>query len=122
MAGSVDRAIAAVLLAVHAGLVLWAAGGLAEYLVAVPPWPRLANPLFTPVVQLLHWIAIAAGGMTFVAGFVMRWRWLPEAMIACYVLMAAVCAIETFGYLEHPSRFLDMALEYVTYSAIVVSL
>jgi len=118
----VDRAMVAVLLIVHAGLLLWAAAGFVELLASQVPWPRLSHPLFPPAILVLHWTAIAAGATTFLAGYVSRWRKLPEGMVIAYGFMAAVCALETFTVLDHDGRFAEMALEYATYGAILVYL
>jgi hypothetical protein len=37
-------------------------------------------------------------------------------------MMAGVCALETFGYLQHAGRFRDMALEYAAYLLLVILL
>jgi len=118
----IDRAITIVLLIVHAGLLVWAVAGFAEMAVSAVPWSSLSNPLFSPTVLFLQWTAIALGAAAFLFGYALRWRYLPQAMIACYAFMASVCAYETVALLTHSARYTDMALEYVTYIAIVVYL
>lgn len=43
-------------------------------------------------------------------------------MTAAYAAMAALCAVETFGFLVHDGRFLAMGLEYFAYLAILLFL
>ena len=114
-----NRAIAAILVVVHAGLGLWAIVGFAELLAPSVPWPELSNPLFSTPMLLFHWTAIAAAAVTFLSGWFARWRLLPWAMAVCYAFMAAVCAVQTVFVLVHDSRFVDMALEYAAYLAIL---
>lgn len=117
-----DRTIALVLLAVHAGLVVWSLAGFAEWFGLSAPWPSLMNPLFPSGLLFVHFLAIGLGGSVFLLGYARGWGRLPEAMAGCYGFMAAVCAVETFGYLEHASRFANMAVEYVTYLVIILYL
>ena len=110
------------LLVVHAGLTLWGLLGFVEGLFPGAVSIGLQNPLFTPPVQWAHWIAILTGGLVFLAGYAARWRWTPLAMTGAYLFMAALCAIETIGYLKHGTRFLDMTLEFATYFVILTFL
>lgn len=116
----VARLIPALLLVLHAALLVWALLGLAEYFVAEPPWPPLANPLFPAWLQLVQWLVVLAVATVFLAGYALRWPWLPQAMIAGYGAMAIVCALQTASYLEHPGRYLDLAIEYAAYLSILV--
>ncbi len=114
-----DRLIAALLVVVHAGLLAWAAAGFAELAFAVTPWPRLSNPLFSTGMLVLQWSVVAAAAATYLAGYVLSWPRLREAMAGWYAVMAAICAWQTFFILEHETRFLAMALEYAEYLAIL---
>lgn len=122
MLGFADRVLALVLLVVHAGLLVWALAGFAEMAWANPPWPPVSNPLFSDATLLLQWCVVAGAALTFLGGYAGRWPRLPAAMVAWYVVMAAVCAWQTFFILEHPSRFALMALEYAEYVAIAIYL
>lgn len=122
MFGVADRAVAVVLVVVHAGLLVWALAGVAEMAWASPPWPRVGNPLFSDAMLLLQWGVVAAAAATFLLGHAGRWWRLPAAMAAWYVVMAAVCAWQTLFILEHPSRFALMTLEYAAYVAIALYL
>jgi hypothetical protein len=102
-------------LAVHATLLGWATWGLLEWFFPALPLPQLANPLFPAWLLLFHWLAILAAGALFVFGFTLRWSLTPLAVTLAYAAMATVCAIETFGFLQHATRFRDMAFEYATY-------
>jgi hypothetical protein len=117
-----DRAIAVLLVIVHAGLLAWAVTGFAEMVWATPPWPRISNPLFSDAMLLLQWSVVAAAALTFLVGYVRRWVHLQAAMVAWYAVMAAICAWQTLFILEHSSRFTQMALEYAEYVAIAIYL
>lgn len=117
-----DRAIAVLLVVVHAGLLVWAMTGFAKMAWATPPWPRVSNPLFSDAMLLLQWCVVAAAALTFLIGYACRWSRLRAAMAAWYVVMAAICAWQTFFILEHSSRFVQMALEYAEYVAIAIYL
>lgn len=110
-----DHAFAVMPVIVHCGLLVWALTGFIEMIWAIPPWPRVSNPLFSNGMLLLEWSLVAGASATFLAGYAKRWTRLPTAMIAWYAMMAAVCAWQTFLILEHPSRFAEMALEYAEY-------
>jgi hypothetical protein len=116
------RLIMVVLLAVHAGLVLWGLAGFAELTDMVLPWPRMSNPLFPVSMLVVQWVLVAVAGGVFIVGVLTRWPRLPMAMTVIYGAMAAVCAFQTLTILRHDSRFLDMGLEYLTYAAILVFL
>lgn len=111
-----------VLVVVHFGLGVWGIMGLVELLVSEPPWPALSNPLFTPTILLLQWVLVLTAALVFVPGYLIRWSLLPWAMAFVYAAMAALCAVETIGYLESRYRFLAMAAEYVAYLAILAFL
>lgn len=112
----------ALLLLVHAFLVVWAVAGLADWLLPRTPWPEVSNPLFPRSVLLLQWLFILATAGVFLVGFAFRWPLMPAATAVGYLAMASLCAVETFGYLEHRWRFAAMALEYATYVAILLFL
>jgi hypothetical protein len=117
-----DRSLAVVLVVVHAGLLAWALIGFAEMAWANPPWPRVSNPLFSNAMLFLQWTVVAGAASTFSIGYARRWQRLPAAMVAWYAVMAAICAWQTFFILEHPSRFILMALEYAEYGVIATYL
>jgi len=117
-----DRAILVLLLVVHAGLLAWALVGMAEWLLPAVPWPSLSNPLFSREMLLAQWLAIGAAACVFLLGWLLRWRLLPQAIMACYAVMAVICAIQTFTILEHDFRYIGIVLEYAVYIAIVIYL
>lgn len=115
----VARIIAALLLVVHAGLGLWALVGFLELSLHTVPWSRVSNPLFSRPMLLLQWSLIALAAMVFIAGYLVRWRPTPVAMLVVYGAMVATCAYQTFFVLTAPSRFVAMAIEYLEYALIL---
>lgn len=106
----------------HAGLGLWAMVGFLELGLVEVPWQRVSNPLFSPAMLGLQWSLIALAAVVFIGGYSTRWPRTPVAMAYIYSAMAAVCAYQTFFILEHPGRFVAMAIEYFEYAVILVFL
>lgn len=117
-----DRSILVLLLIVHGGLLLWALTGMAEWLLPAVPWPALSNPLFSPAMLLAQWVAIGAAALAFLLGHALRWRRMREAIVVCYAVMAAICAVQTFTILQNDFRYVGMVLEYIVYVTIVAYL
>lgn len=116
------RAVLLFLLVVHGLLAAWAIVGFVEWFWAAPPWPRVSNELFPRDVLFVQWASTLAASAVFLLGYALGWRHTPIAMACAYAAMAAVCAVETFGYMESDSRFVAMGAEYVAYAAILVFL
>lgn len=110
------------LVLVHLGLLVWGVLGFVEYFVPSVPWIDLQNPAFPAGMQFLHWVAIVAGGGTFLFGYVTKWQHTPVAMSLVYTMMATLCAVQTLDMLTNSGRYLAMALEYIAYVSIVVFL
>jgi hypothetical protein len=110
------------LVAVHLVLAGWATVGLIEWFRPTVPWPRLSNPHLLNGILFLHWMLMLLAGGVFLVGYSARWSGTPTALAIAYVCLAAFCAVESFGFLVHRSKFLDMALEYAAYAAIIVFL
>jgi hypothetical protein len=60
--------------------------------------------------------------VTFIVGYITRWRHFAIAMTCIYVTMAAVCALETFKYMTSSLRYVAMVLEYLAYATILLFL
>jgi uncharacterized membrane protein YphA (DoxX/SURF4 family) len=114
--------LAIALLGVHALLVVIGIGGLVEWFVPDPPWTRFSNPELTPWMLMLQWLLMLGAGVLFIAGYLARWRALPWALMATYAVMAATCAYQTVFMLTHDSKWMDMAIEYLQYTAILLFL
>ena len=112
------RALSWILLAVHGFLVLWALVGFFEFFASSTPWQRVSNPRFPQEVLFLQWSLTLAAGLVFLGGYALRWPHTPGVMVGIYAAMAAVCAVETFRYLEGNARFVAMGLEYAAYVGI----
>lgn len=119
---ALQRAIAILLLVIHAGLGIWALVGFIELGIPHVPWSRISNPLFSRSMLLLQWSLIATAASVFIAGYLVRWKFTPLAMLCIYAAMALTCAYQTFFILTAPSRFRAMAIEYVEYGVILVFL
>ena len=116
------RSIAWFILLIHAGLGVWALGGLIELAGLNVPWPSVTNPELPRGLLFLRWPLIAAAAAVFIGGYASRWRLTPWAMALIYGFMAAMCAYETFFILTNDSRFLAMAIEYTEYALILAFL
>jgi hypothetical protein len=110
------------LVAVHLLLAGWAIVGLIEWFNPNVPWRRLSNPMLPAGVLLLHWILMLLAGGIFLGGYAVRWSGTSVALALAYVCLAALCAVETLGFLVSRTRFLDMAVEYAAYMVIVIFL
>lgn len=114
----VPKTLMAGLVLLHAGLLIWALMGFAEWFLAEVPWPRVANPLFPPLMLLAHWLSVLVTTLFFLTGFTLRWPGTPVAVACGYVAMAMVCLVETVFFLVHDMRWLAMAAEYAAYIGI----
>ncbi len=84
--------------------------------------PRISNPLFPGDILFMQWTLTLTSAAVFIAGHVARWHYMPEAMACVYAAMAALCAVETFGFMQHDMRFIAMTAEYLAYAGILVFL
>ncbi len=116
------RLFARLLVVVHIGLVAWALVGVIELVSSTVPWPRVSNPSLSPKMLLLQWLLVLTAAGLFIGGYVSRWKHTRGAMAVVYTSMAIVCAYQTFFILEHPGRFIAMAIEYVEYGVILTFL
>lgn len=117
-----SRAFAIMLVVLHAGLFLVGVAGMWEWLAGSVPWAPFSNPSFPRSILLLEWLSLIGAGALFVAGYGLRWRRLPVAMAVAYAILAAQCAVHTFGFLAHEARFREMAIEYLEYALILAYL
>ena len=115
----IGAVIARALLILHLGLLMWAVVGLVEWFAHSVPWTAVTNPLFPPWLLLLHWGSMLAASLVLSIGYLTRWPYTPWAMIPAYAAMAAVCAIETMGFLAHDLRHVAMAIEYAAYAIVL---
>src|SRR5690606_25125359 len=100
------KAFAFLLLAVHGALAVWALVGFAEWFSASVPWPRVSNPLFPRDILFMQWALTLAAAAVFLGGYALGWAHTPTAMACVYAAMAALCAVQTFRYMESDTRFL----------------
>lgn len=119
---SLTKSVIGVLIALHTFLVVWATVGLIEWFWEATPWPRVSNSLFPKDILLMQWSSTLTAGIVFIVGYVLDWSYMPVALACVYAAMAALCAVETFWYMESETRFVAMVAEYFAYAAILVFL
>ena len=115
---SLGQIFLAGLVLLHAGLLIWALMGFAEWVIPAVPWPEVTNPLFPRPMLFFHWLSVIAASTAFLAGLALRWPGTPLAVVLGYGAMAIVCLIETTRYLVHDAKWLAMMAEYAAYLAI----
>ena len=93
----------------------WGTLGFLEYFTEWAPLMPLQNATFPNGTQFVHWLLITLSGSTFLAGYFTRWRYTPIAMIVLFASLATLCAVETFDFMENPSRYADFARECTYY-------
>lgn len=116
------KAFTFVLLGVHGFLALRALIGYVKWFSAAVPWPRLSNELFPRDILFMQWALTLAAAAIFIGGYALGWQHTPRAMACVSAAMAALCAVQTFGYLKGNLRFLAMGLEYLAYAVILAFL
>ncbi|WP_171179980.1 hypothetical protein [Ruegeria sp. HKCCD8929] len=100
----------------------WGLLGFLEYFTGLAPLMPLQNPTFPGGTQTVHWVLITLSGATFLAGFFLRWRYTPVAMLVLFASLATMCAIQTFDFLENPDRYRNFAHECINYVVISIYL
>lgn len=115
-----SRVFSYLLLLAAMTMLAWGSLGLLEYLFGIAPLMPLQNPTFPPGTQLIHWVLIIASGVIFLGGYFLRWRHTPLAMIVVYAMLATLCAVETFDFMENPGRYTSWVVECINY--VLVSL
>ena len=116
------KIVTVILLGVHGLLAAWALVGFIEWFSPSVPWPRVSNVLFPRDILFMHWLVILLAAAVFLIGYAVSWTYTPVAMACAYAAMAALCAVETFGYMESDTRFVAMAAEYIAYAGILLFL
>ena len=100
----------------------WGTLGFLEYFTGLAPLVPLQNATFPGGTQFIHWLLITLSGAVFLTGYFLRWRYTPLAMIVLYAALATLCAIETFDFMENPSRYWDFVRECTYYVLISIYL
>jgi hypothetical protein len=122
IAMELTRAFTILLLVVHLILGAWALIGFAEWFSTTVPWPPVSNPLLPRDILFMQWTLVLVAALVFLGGYALGWAHTPAAMACVYGAMGALCAVETFRYLESDLRFVAMALEYSAYAGILLFL
>ena len=100
----------------------WGVQGFLEYFTGWAPLMPLQNATFPSGTQFIHWLLITLAGSVFLAGYFLRWRYTPVAMMVLYAALATLCAVETFDFMENPSRYADFVRECIYYVLISIYL
>ena len=100
----------------------WGILGFLEYYTGLAPLIPLQNPTFPSGTQFIHWLIITLSGATFLVGYFTRWEFTPIAMTVLFSSLATLCAIQTFDFMENPSRYTDFLRECIYYIMISVYL
>lgn len=106
-----------VLLTVKGMLLVWGILGFIEYFVPTAKL-SLQDSNFPAGVQFLHWLLISSTGLTFIVGYLKRWRHTVFATITLYATLATLCFVETVDFNAFgggDKRFFIMAVEYMLY-------
>ncbi len=93
----------------------WGVFGFLEYFTGAAPLMPLQNPTFPAGTQFVHWTLITLSGATFLAGYFLRWKYTPLAMVVLFASLATLCAIQTFDFMVRPSRYWDFMRECIYY-------
>jgi hypothetical protein len=67
----------------------------------------------------MQWTLMLVAASVFIVGYLFRLHFTSIAMACVYAAMAALCAVETFLYMESGFRFIMLGLEYLAYSGIL---
>lgn len=100
----------------------WGTLGFLEYFTGLAPLIPLQNATFPGGTQFIHWLLATLSGAVFLTGYFLRWSYTPLAMMVLYAALATLCAIETFDFMENPSRYGDFARECTYYVLISIYL
>ncbi|MEM6463905.1 MAG: hypothetical protein AAF724_18520 [Pseudomonadota bacterium] len=100
----------------------WGALGFLEYFTGSAPLMPLQNATFPGGTQFIHWLLITVSGLVFPFGYFTRWRYTPIAMMIMFTSLATLCAVQTFDFLENPSRYGNFVRELVYYVIISIYL
>ena len=100
----------------------WGVLGFLEHFTGLAPLMPLQNSTFPAGTQFVHWLLITLSGGTFLIGYFSRWSYTPVAMIVLFASLATMCAIQTFDFMENPSRYADFVRECIYYTIISIFL
>lgn len=110
------------LVIIHLFLLGWSIGGFSEMLFSSVPWTPFTNQDFPSWWLPAHWGSVLITSIGFLYGYFTSWKKTPQFMLATYLMLAIVCAIETFGFLTNDTKYIFMATEYVAYILILILL
>ena len=112
---SLSNAFSYFLLVYAVGMLGWGLLGALEYFAGVVLFMPLQNPTFPPGTQFIHWLLICATGGTYLWGYFTRWPYTPLLMVLIFGMLAAMCFIQTFDFMENAERFRSYAVECTMY-------
>ena len=107
---------------IHIFLLLWSTGGVIEMVSIKVPWSPYTNLDFPNWLLPIHWGSVMITSIGFLMGYFTKWSKTPEFMLAAYTMLFTICIIETFGFMTNSTKYIAMATELVTYTAILYML
>jgi len=107
------------LVLIHLFLLGWSVGGFSEMIFSNVPWTPFTNNDFPEWWLPIHWGSVLIASTGFLYGYFTHWNKTPQAILFGYVMLAVVCAIETFGFLTNKTKYLFMTTEYIAYIVIL---
>lgn len=113
--GRLSQAFSYLLILAATVMLGWGTLGFLEYFTGLAPLVPLQNATFPSGTQFIHWLLISLSGFVFLTGYALRWSYMPLAMIMLFAALATMCAIQTFDFMDNPSRYGDFARECLYY-------
>jgi hypothetical protein len=110
------------LVLVHLFLVVWSLGGFVELFISSVPWKPYTNMDFPDLLLPIHWGSALLTGAGFLYGYFYSWDKTPYFMLGAYIVLALLCAFETFGFMTSKTKYAAMITEYIAYTVILIVL
>lgn len=100
----------------------WGILGFLGYFFGITPLGTLNNPTFPAGTQLIHYLLIFSSGAIYLTGYFSKWKHTPFAMVVIFAMLATLCSVETFDFMENPGRYFSFVVECLMYIGISIYL
>lgn len=117
-----SKAFSSFLILWNVFMLLWGVFGFFEYFTQVALIIPLQNPTFPQGTQFIHWFLITLTGVTYLYGYLTRWKYTPMVMTLIFGMLASMCFIQTFDFMVNPYRYIAFVVECSMYIAISIYL